>query len=74
MGYADILAHVPSGEAGCRRVRTSFPLISPFFQNVSLNERGFKPLFNGTDFSAWVFVIRAQLQAAAASCARTELE
>jgi len=70
-GYTDILAYLfqASGLApGTSELAADFSLL----RNVSLNEKGFKPLFNGTDFSGMGFVIGLNCKPQPQGCARTE--
>ena len=70
-GYADIVAHVLQA-SGLPPGQNELPADFSLLRNVSLNERGFKPLFNGTDFGGMGFVIGLNCKPQPQGCARTE--
>lgn len=70
-GYTDILAHLLQA-SGLPPGPNELPADFSLLRNVTLNEKGFKPLFNGTDFSGMGFVVGPNCKPQPQGCARTE--
>ena len=69
--YADILAYllqVSGLPPGSKELPGSFAAL----KSVTLNERGFVPIFNGTDFTGIGFVLGSNCKPRPQGCARTE--